>query len=238
MTTIKGLDVFDFFSADGLWGEAAALLATPGPVWELLARMDAFLAQWPKFEVLGKVHATAVLEGDVHVSEGVVIEAGAYVQGPTVLGPGTEVRHGAYVRGHVLAGQRCVIGHTTEVKHTLLLNGAKAAHFAYLGDCVLGQEVNLGAGTKCANFKIETRPDRQVMVRPPGHAPVETGLRKLGAVLGDRVELGCNCVTMPGAFVGPGTLVYPNMTLRGIVPGRSIVKPAGELFVVTERRPE
>ncbi len=232
--SLNAFDLRQFFEPGGLPGVAAAILQAEGPAWELLSRMDTLLKSWPAFELKGTIHRTAVLEGDVHVEEGAVIEAGAYVQGPTILGAGTEVRHGAYVRGKVLTGEGCVIGHTTEVKHTLMLNGAKAAHFAYLGDCVLGRDVNLGAGTKCANFKIETRPDREVLVKG-AEGPIRTGMRKLGAILGDGVELGCNAVTMPGTFVGPGTLAYPNLTLRGLIPGSSIVKPGGELFTVVAR---
>ncbi|RUM87248.1 MAG: glucose-1-phosphate thymidylyltransferase [Thermodesulfatator sp.] len=161
------------------------------------------------------------MDREVGLSPGVVVEPGALLYGPTLLGPGTEVRQGAYVRGEVLTGEGCVIGHTTEVKRALFLDRAKAGHFAYVGDSLLGREVNLGAGTKLANLRL-TRGTVRVRV---GGQEVDTGLRKLGAVLGDGVQTGCNSVTNPGTFLGPGSLVLPNVTVGpGVFPARSVIK--------------
>jgi len=175
----------------------------------------------------------AFVRGKVYIAEGAVVEPGAYVMGPAVIGAGTVVRHGAYVRGNVVTGANCIIGHTTEVKNSIFLDGAKAAHFAYVGDSVLGRDVNLGAGTKCANFKIQAG-NEEIVIRADGKE-YPTGLRKLGAILGDGVELGCNCVTAPGTLVGRGTLVYPCVSLRGVIPPNSIVKMKSSVQIVSRK---
>ena len=142
------------------------------------------------------------------------------IKGPTIIGNNTEIRQGAYIRGDCLIGDRCVVGHTTEVKTSIMLNDAKAGHFAYVGDSILGNHVNLGAGTKLANLKII---DVEMKLRIEGEV-YKTGLRKLGAILGDHVETGCNSVTSPGTLLGNGSLVYPCVNVPGAYyPKRSII---------------
>jgi bifunctional N-acetylglucosamine-1-phosphate-uridyltransferase/glucosamine-1-phosphate-acetyltransferase GlmU-like protein len=139
-----------------------------------------------------------------------LVETGAMLKGPTIIGPGTEVRQGAYVRGSVLAVSDCIIGHATEAKNTLMFSRAKAGHFAYLGDSILGHDVNLGAGTKLANLKLLLTPYRFVV---NGQTRL-VNIRKFGAILGDRVETGCNSVTSPGVLISPGSKVLPNVTVK------------------------
>jgi bifunctional N-acetylglucosamine-1-phosphate-uridyltransferase/glucosamine-1-phosphate-acetyltransferase GlmU-like protein len=146
-----------------------------------------------------------IFDDRVHIGKGSVVEPGALIKGPAIIGDYTEVRQGAYVRGHCLVGDRCVVGHTTEMKSSIMLNKAKAGHFAYIGDSILGTDANLGAGTKLANLKII---DREVELRIQKKV-YPTGLRKLGAIIGDATELGCNTVTSPGTLLGKGCLVYP-----------------------------
>lgn len=202
--------------------------------WEALTRLNAYLKERLRPGIRGEVEPGAHIFGDdVEIAEGARVEAGAYIRGPVIIGPGTEVRHGAYVRGNVLTGSKCVIGHDTECKGAIFLDHAKAAHFAYVGDSILGNDVNLGAGTKLANLKVVAG---NVDALSAEGRPVATGLRKLGAILGDGVELGCNTVSSPGTIVGRGTLVYPLASIRGTIPPRSVVswKPKLE---VKPRRP-
>ncbi|MEW6595529.1 MAG: hypothetical protein AB1413_11740 [Thermodesulfobacteriota bacterium] len=153
--------------------------------------------------------AGAVLVGTrFHFGRGVVVESGAFLKEPAIIGDQSEVRQGAYLRGYCLVGQRCVVGHATEVKHSLLLDDAKAGHFAYLGDSILGNHVNLGAGTKLANLRFQSG---EVEVKTPG-GPQKTGLKKLGAILGDRCQTGCNSVTNPGALLGKKCVLLPTTT--------------------------
>lgn len=159
----------------------------------------------------------------VIIGSGTVVEPGALIKGPVVLGSGVEVRQGAYIRGNCLVGDGCVIGHTTEIKSSIMLDGAKAGHFAYIGDSILGKSVNLGAGTKLANLKIVSGTVRI----PLGTGRFDTGRRKLGAVLGDRTETGCNSVTSPGTLIGPGSAVYPGVAVpAGYYPRKTSFRPA------------
>ena len=161
-----------------------------------------------------------LFDSNIYIGKGTVIEPGALIKGPTIIGNNTEVRQGAYIRGDCLIGDRCVVGHTTEVKTSILLNDAKAGHFAYVGDSILGNHVNLGAGTKLANLKII---DVEMKLRIEGEV-YKTGLRKLVAILGDHVETGCNSVTSPGTLLGKGSLVYPCLNVPGgYYPKRSII---------------
>lgn len=170
------------------------------------------------------------LDSSISIGQGTVVEPGALIMGPTIIGDFTEVRQGAYIRGHVLVGSRCVVGHTTEVKHSILLGDSKAGHFSYIGDSILGK-VNLGAGTKLANLKVFSSP---VTVTVEGKQ-YQTGLRKMGAILGDGVETGCNTVTAPGTIVGQNVLAYPNSTLRGYYPPSVIVKVKQDQHLIERR---
>lgn len=166
------------------------------------------------------VYAGAYLMDDlIQIGKNSIIEPGALVKGPTIIGDGTEIRHGAYVRGYALIGHNCVVGHTTEMKSSVMLGGSKAGHFAYIGDSILGR-VNLGAGTKLANLKLFDSP----VILEIERRSYETGLRKVGAVMADGVETGCNSVTMPGTMLGKNVLVYPNATVRGYIPPHTVVK--------------
>jgi UDP-N-acetylglucosamine diphosphorylase / glucose-1-phosphate thymidylyltransferase / UDP-N-acetylgalactosamine diphosphorylase / glucosamine-1-phosphate N-acetyltransferase / galactosamine-1-phosphate N-acetyltransferase len=157
------------------------------------------------------VEAGSYVVGDrIELRSGAVIEAGAWVTGPTILGPGTAIRHGAYVRGGVITGEKAVIGHASEAKSSIFLNGAKAPHFAYVGDSILGSGVNLGAGTKVSNLKIT---NTEIKLRIENEV-VPTGLRKMGAIIGDHVETGCNSVLNPGVLLAPKCMVYPAIAVR------------------------
>jgi len=156
------------------------------------------------------IMAGAVLVGDkIQFGKGVKVEPGAFIASPTIIGDMTEIRHGAYLRGYCLIGRKCVVGHVTEVKHSIFMDDAKAGHFAYLGDSILGNEVNLGAGTKLANLRFTPG---NVKVRT-ADGPVDSGLRKFGAILADFVQTGCNSVTNPGTVLGKKSLVLPNTTV-------------------------
>ncbi len=144
----------------------------------------------------------------IKIGKGVLIEPGAMISSPTIIDDQTVVRQGAYIRGYCLFGKRCVVGHVTEVKHSVFLNDAKAGHFAYLGDSILGNNANLGAGTKLANLRFTSG---NVQIKT-ADGSLDSGLRKFGAILGDNVQTGCNSVTNPGTLIGPRSMVLPNTT--------------------------
>ena len=155
------------------------------------------------------VMAGAVLVGDkIKLGCGVKVEPGAFINSPSIIGDQTEIRQGAYLRGYCLIGRKCVVGHVTEVKHAIFMDEAKAGHFAYLGDSILGRDVNLGAGTKLANLRFTAG---NVAVKT-SKGPVDSGLRKFGALLADGVQTGCNSVTNPGTILGKKSILLPNTT--------------------------
>jgi UDP-N-acetylglucosamine diphosphorylase / glucose-1-phosphate thymidylyltransferase / UDP-N-acetylgalactosamine diphosphorylase / glucosamine-1-phosphate N-acetyltransferase / galactosamine-1-phosphate N-acetyltransferase len=158
---------------------------------------------------------------DIFIGQGSVVETGAFIRGPTLIGNQTEIRQGAYLRGGCLVGDRCVVGHVTEMKNSIMLPGAKAGHFAYIGDSLLGRDCNLGAGTKLANLKLVKG---NIKIRSPEQT-YDTGLRKFGVVMGDGTETGCNSVTSPGTLLGPRCLVAPNVTVKaGYYPRQSVIR--------------
>lgn len=155
------------------------------------------------------IMAGAVLMGGrIALGRGVLVESGALIKSPAIIGDYSEIRQGAYLRGYCLVGAHCVVGHTTEVKHSLFLDHAKAGHFAYLGDSILGRDVNLGAGTKFANLRFLPG---NVAVRT-SDGLLDTGRRKFGAILGDKAQTGCNSVTNPGTLIGKEGILMPNTT--------------------------
>ena len=155
------------------------------------------------------IMAGSIFIGDkITIGRGSLIEGGATIKAPTIIGDCTEVRQGAYIRGYCLFGDRCVVGHATEVKHSIFLNDAKAGHFAYLGDSILGNNANLGAGTKFANLKF-TPGNVKILYQKK---LIDTGMRKFGAILGDNAQTGCNSVTNPGTIIGRKGILMPNTT--------------------------
>lgn len=199
------------------------------PVWATLSRIEPFLKKIPLGKILGQVSPQAYLVNPhlISIGEGTVVEPGAYIQGPCLIGDHCTIRHGAYVRGNVITGNRCVIGHTTEVKNSLFLHDAHAAHFAYLGDSLLGNHVNLGAGTKCANLRLDRQ---EISVFYEGQR-MATGLRKFGVILGDHTQTGCNSVTNPGTMMGKNSRCYPCTNLGGFIPSNSLVKSPVDLII-------
>ena len=179
---------------------------------ELATRLEKALP--PGIEIGEEV----VLEGVFCSSPRLFIAAGAKVEptvvirgGPVFIGAGAQVRAGAYIRGPAYVGAGAVVGHATEVKNSILLSGARAPHFNYVGDSILGPEVNLGAGTKLGNVRLDEGP---VKVFWEG-VWIDTGLRKLGAILGDRASLGCNAVCNPGTILFPAVYVLPGAVVSG-----------------------
>lgn len=201
-------------------------------VWQALQRLESYLKQLP----LGINNATQqdcayfVHPELISIGEGTIIEPGAYIRGPCVIGRNCHVRHGAYIRGNVLIGDDCIIGHTTELKHCILLNHARAAHFAFVGDSILGNDVNLGAGVKCANLRLD---DQAVQVKE-GKALLSTHMRKLGAIVGDSVQLGCNVVVNPGTLIGKRTKCFPSLNIGGTIASDCLVKPCKKMYEIVK----
>lgn len=195
-----------------------------GYPWQALTQIESFLKKQKLGRIEGKISDGSYLINPelISIGEGAVVEAGAYIQGPCLIGKNCAIRHGAYIRGNVITGDGCVIGHCSEVKNSLFLNNAHAAHFAYVGDSILGNNVNLGAGTKCANLRLD---GKQIFISF-NKERIPTGLRKFGAIIGDSVQLGCNSVTNPGTLIGKNSSSLPCTNFGGVIPPDSCVKGA------------
>lgn len=191
-------------------------------VWEAVGKIQWHVARLTRErrKVLGNVMPGAfVSERAIYIGDGARIEPGAYVLGPAYIGAGCLVRHGALVRENVIMFPGSVLGHASEAKNSLLLARAHAPHFNYVGDSILGHRVNLGAGTKLSNLTVVSEKDRITGQRPTIKLHIEgetydTGLAKLGGILGDDSQTGCNSVLNPGCLLGARSLVYPNVSLR------------------------
>jgi len=203
-------------------------------VWDAIKKIDAYLDSYKEFKIDVPIPEGVFLENREKISIGIgtVVEPGAYIRGPCIIGENCTIRHGAYIRGHVLTGRDCVIGHTTEVKSSIFLNHAKAGHFAYVGNTILGNDVNVGAGTAFANLKLD---DKEIAINVNGQT-IKTGLRKFGAIIGDHCQLGCNSVTNPGTVLGKNVWGYPCLNLGGFIPAESIVKPSEKAIIVPKKQ--
>ncbi len=196
-------------------------------VWDILTCLPAVLDELvgSRRIIKGTVMPGAMLaDGPLYIGDGAVIEPGAYVSSSAYIGDGVTIRHGAYVRRNCVFLQGSLLGHASEAKSALFLPGAKAPHFAYAGDSVLGHRVNLGAGTKLSNLRLTSGDSGTLRVVAAGRE-FDTGLHKLGAILGDDVEVGCNAVLNPGAFVGPRCVIYPGTVVpKGFHAAGTILK--------------
>lgn len=176
-----------------------AVFLEKSPIWESLKHLKVYLEKLELGKIECEIPDGVILVNaeKISIGKGTIVEPGAYIEGPTIIGKDCQIRYGAYIRGNVLTGDRCVIGHCSEVKHAIFLNDAKAPHFNYVGDSILGNFVNIGAGVICANFRLD---HGEVVTEVEGEF-YKTGTSKFGAVLGDGTQLGCNSVTNPGVLL-------------------------------------
>ena len=147
----------------------------------------------------------------------------AYLGAPCIIGANTEVRHGAFIRGSALVGENCVVGNSVELKNVILFDNVQTPHYNYVGDSILGYKSHMGAGSITSNVKS----DKTNVVVKSGDEKIETGIKKIGAMLGDFVEVGCNSVLNPGTIIGRNSNIYPTSCVRGVIPSDSIYKTGG-----------
>jgi len=190
--------------------------------WEVLAKLSDYIRDLgPTLEEAGY----SKIGEDVWISKTARVAPTALITGPTIIGHKAEIRHCAYIRGGVLVGEACIVGNSTELKNTLLFNRVQVPHFNYVGDSVLGYKAHIGAGGITSNQKS----DKSLISVHAQGVRIETGLTKLGTILGDCVEVGCNAVLNPGSVIGSGANVYPLSMVRGYVPPNTIYKKQGEV---------
>lgn len=150
----------------------------------------------------------------------------AYLGAPCIIGESTEVRHGAFIRGSALVGENCVVGNSVELKNVILFDGVQVPHYNYVGDSILGFKAHMGAGSITSNVKS----DKTFVAIKSGEEKISTELKKVGAFLGDFVEIGCNSVLNPGTIIGRNTQIYPLSSVRGVIPPNSIYKNSIEMI--------
>jgi NDP-sugar pyrophosphorylase family protein len=211
--------------------EHAAIFDGCKYAWEALSKIAAYVTAHVRPDLRNRCHGTAYIGEHVSIGEGTVLEDGVMITGRAIIGRNCQIRHNAYIRGDVIIGDNCVVGNSSEIKNSLLFNNAQAPHFNYVGDSILGHKAHLGAGVKISNFKVFPG---NITIEIDGK-PFDTGLRKFGALLGDRSEIGCNAVLSPGSIVGREAVVYPNVTWRGFLPGGMIVKNKAAQEIVPRR---
>lgn len=194
--------------------------------WELLPKIKTIIAR----EIEKGLEGYKEIEPGVFVGENVKIAKTATIEAPAIIGSGTELRPGAYIRGNVIIGENCVVGNSSELKNSILLYHVQVPHYNYVGDSILGSHSHMGAGSICSNLKSG---GSNIVIH--GDKEYVTGLRKIGAILGDHADIGCGSVLNPGTVIGKNTQVYPLSMLRGCFPENSIVKE-NRVVVAKEER--
>lgn len=201
---------------------AAELLLEFQYPWEVLPHIGAFIKK------LGETLSSEEYEKrgeDVWAHKTASVAPTAYLHGPAIICADAEIRHCAFIRGNALVGEGAVVGNSTELKNVILFNKVQVPHYNYVGDSILGFRSHMGAGSITSNVKS----DKTLIVIKDGEERLETGLKKMGAILGDFVEVGCGSVLNPGTVVGRNSNIYPLSSVRGCVPAGSIYKKAGEV---------
>ena len=203
---------------------AADYLARFDYPWEALAGISDFILALGKTLPMDEYHHPLDWDGnvleDVWVANDATVFKTAYLHGPCIIGHGAEVRQCAFVRGSALVGDNCVVGNSTELKNVILFDNVQVPHYNYVGDSILGYKSHMGAGSITSNVKS----DKTLVVVKDGVSELETGRKKFGAMLGDRVEVGCNSVLNPGTVLERDVSVYPTSCVRGVVPAGHIWK--------------
>lgn len=191
--------------------------------WEIVAGIDEYI----KTLLEGGIDGYFFYAKDVLCGRGAKISPSAHIIAPSIIGQDCEIRSGAYIRGNVILGRGVVVGNSSELKNSILLDGAQVPHYNYVGDSILGNFAHLGAGAICSNLRSD---GSEVEVRATG--TYATGMRKLGAIVGDGVEIGCGSVLNPGTVIGRRTRVYPLTSVRGVIPPDCIVKSTNEIVAI------
>ena len=196
--------------------EAAEFLQGYTYPWEALSEIENMICTLgarlssEKYEKMGE---------NVWVHKRAKVSPTAYLGSPCVIGAETEVRHGAFIRGAALIGANCVVGNSTELKNVILFDGVQIPHYNYVGDSILGYKAHMGAGAVTSNVKSD-----KTLVTVHAKPPIPTGRKKVGAMVGDYAEIGCNSVLNPGTVIGKHATVYPLSSVRGVIPADSIYK--------------
>lgn len=185
--------------------------------WEALPRIGSFILE------LGKTLSEEEYEkrGDnIWIARSASVAPTAFIGGPAIIGKHAEIRHCAFIRSNAIVGEHAVVGNSVELKNVVLFDFVQVPHYNYVGDSILGYKAHMGAGSITSNVKS----DKTLVTTIYESKKIETNLKKFGAILGDKVEVGCNCVLNPGTIVARNSTIYPLSMVRGFVPENSIYK--------------
>lgn len=200
-------------------------------VWDALRQISSYLQFRLKPSIQGRLVGKPFISGAVFIGANTTIEHGAMIKGPAWIGEGCEIRNGCYIRENVVVGNGAVLGNSCEFKNCILFDEAQVPHFNYVGDSIIGYKGHLGAGAILSNVKL----DHSEITVTTKSGMIPTGLKKFGAVIGDRAEIGCNSVLSPGSIIGRQTILYPGTQWRGVAPERSIVKTRQPFEIIARR---
>ena len=164
---------------------------------------------------------------NVWVAKDAKVFPSAYIGSPCIIDHGAEIRHCAFIRGSAIVGKNAVVGNSTEIKNSILFDNVQAPHYNYIGDSILGYKSHMGAGSITSNVKS----DKTLVVIKSPEGNIETKRKKVGAILGDHVEIGCNSVLNPGTVLGRGASVYPTSCVRGVIPQNGIYKDKDNIVI-------
>ena len=190
--------------------------------WEVLPKIEEFIIKLgneldsDKYDKIGE---------NIWIAKSAKVAKTAYINGPVIIGEEAEIRHCAFIRGKAIIGNGAVVGNSTELKNVILFNKVQVPHYNYVGDSILGYKAHMGAGSITSNVKS----DKQLVVIKNEDKKIETGLKKVGAMIGDEVEIGCGSVLNPGTVIGRKSNVYPLSSVRGVIKENSIYKKQGEI---------
>ena len=198
--------------------------------WDALKQLSSYLQFRLKPGIHGRLIGRPFISGAVFIGKGTVIEQGAMIKGPAWIGEGCEIRNGCYIRENVIVGNGAVLGNSCEFKNSIIFDEAQVPHFNYVGDSIIGHKGHLGAGVILSNVKL----DRTEIAIATDSGLIPTGLRKFGAIIGDRAEIGCNSVLSPGR----DSILYPGSQWRGVAPENSIVKFRQSFEILSRREPQ
>ena len=190
--------------------------------WEVLPKISDFIIELGNS--LNKDIYNLVGE-NVWVAKSAKVAPTAFIAGPAIICENAEIRHCAFIRGKAIVGENTVVGNSTELKNVILFNNVQVPHYNYVGDSILGYKSHLGAGSITSNVKS----DKKLVVIKNSDNSIETGLKKVGALIGDFVEVGCNSVLNPGTVIGRNSNIYPLSSVRGVVPANSIYKNMNDI---------
>ena len=203
---------------------AAPLFGGKTYPWEVLGELSDFILR------LGATLPAEEFdhpEEDVWIAKDAKVFPSAYIGGPCIIDHEAEIRHCAFIRGSAIVGKKAVVGNSVELKNVVLFDFVQTPHYNYVGDSILGSHAHLGAGSITSNVKS----DKTLVVVKDGREQIPTGRKKVGALLGDYVEVGCNSVLNPGTVIGPHSTVYPTSSVRGVIPPNAIYKDQNTIII-------